>query len=101
MPTSTAYSRMFAPSAGVVEDPATGSAAGPLGCYLVKHGLVQRDQMQDMVSLQGVAMGRPSRMHMRITRGRQRRDHARAGRRQSRARRRRHDRSRSLMPDRG
>jgi trans-2,3-dihydro-3-hydroxyanthranilate isomerase len=62
-----AYSRMFAPSAGIIEDPATGSAAGPLGCYLVKHGLASRDQMRDMVNLQGVAMGRPSRLHMRIT----------------------------------
>ena len=62
-----AYSRMFAPGAGVAEDPATGSAAGPLGCYLVKHGLVHRDRMDDMVNLQGVAMGRPSRLHMRIT----------------------------------
>lgn len=62
----TAYSRMFAPSAGVVEDPATGSATGPLACYLVKHGLVHRDRMSDFVSLQGVAMGRPSRLHMRI-----------------------------------
>ena len=66
-PDVMAYSRMFAPSAGVVEDPATGSAAGPLACYLVKHGLAHRDQMHDMVSLQGVAMGRPSRIHMRIT----------------------------------
>src|SRR5262249_55192008 len=31
--------RMFAPQAGVLEDPATGSAAGPLGAYLVQHGL--------------------------------------------------------------
>lgn len=62
-----AYSRMFAPGAGVAEDPATGSAAGPLGCYLVKHGLVRREQMQDFVNLQGVVMGRPSRLHMRIT----------------------------------
>ena len=61
-----AYSRMFAPGAGIVEDPATGSAAGPLGCYLVRHGVVHRDQMADMVNLQGVAMGRPSRLHMRI-----------------------------------
>lgn len=61
-----AYSRMFAPSAGIVEDPATGSAAGPLGCYLVKHGLADRAQMRDMVNLQGVAMGRASRLHMRI-----------------------------------
>ena len=66
-PSVTAYSRMFAPSAGIVEDPATGSAAGPLGCYLVKHGLVHRDEMRDMVNLQGVAMGRPSRLHMRVT----------------------------------
>jgi trans-2,3-dihydro-3-hydroxyanthranilate isomerase len=62
-----AYSRMFSPIPGVTEDPATGSAAGPLGCYLVRHGLVHRDQMRDMVNLQGVAMGRPSRLHMRIT----------------------------------
>ena len=62
----TAYSRMFAPAFGVLEDPATGSASGPLGCYLVRHGLVQRDQMRDMVSLQGVKMGRPSRIHIRI-----------------------------------
>jgi trans-2,3-dihydro-3-hydroxyanthranilate isomerase len=62
-----AYSRMFAPGAGIVEDPATGSATGPLGCYLVKHGLAQRDQMRDMVNLQGVVMGRRSRLHMRIT----------------------------------
>jgi len=61
-----AYSRMFAPGVGVVEDPATGSAAGPLGCYLVKHGLADEAQMRDMVNLQGVAMGRPSRLHMRI-----------------------------------
>jgi trans-2,3-dihydro-3-hydroxyanthranilate isomerase len=62
-----AYSRMFAPGAGVVEDPATGSAAGPLACYMVRHRLVPADRMNDFVNLQGVAMGRPSRLHMRIT----------------------------------
>lgn len=66
-PAVAVYSRMFAPSLGVAEDPATGGASGPLGCYLVKHGLVTREQRRDMVSLQGVAMGRPSRIHMRIT----------------------------------
>jgi trans-2,3-dihydro-3-hydroxyanthranilate isomerase len=65
-PAVIAYSRMFAPGAGVAEDPATGSATGPLGCYLVRHGLADRAQTRDMVSLQGVAMGRPSRLHMRI-----------------------------------
>ena len=63
----TAYSRMFAPGSGIAEDPATGGASGPLGCYLVRHGLVPSDQMREMVSLQGVKMGRPSRIHIRIT----------------------------------
>lgn len=62
----TAYSRMFAPGLGVPEDPATGSATGPLGCYLVAHALVPAGSWLDMVSLQGVRMLRPSRLHMRI-----------------------------------
>jgi trans-2,3-dihydro-3-hydroxyanthranilate isomerase len=62
----TAYSRMFAPGFGMVEDPATGSASGALGCYLVRHGLVTRDHARRMVSLQGVAMGRPSRIHIAV-----------------------------------
>ena len=65
-PGVTAYSRMFAPGAGVPEDPATGSACGPLGCYLVKHGLVRGDGAAQIVSWQGVAMGRPSRIHIAI-----------------------------------
>jgi trans-2,3-dihydro-3-hydroxyanthranilate isomerase len=66
-PDVTAYSRMFAPGLGVAEDPATGGASGPLGCYLVSHKLVAHDRVRDMVSLQGVAMGRPSRIHIAIT----------------------------------
>jgi trans-2,3-dihydro-3-hydroxyanthranilate isomerase len=62
----TIYSRMFAPSQGIVEDPATGSASGPVGCYLVTHGLVPRDRADRIVSLQGVAMGRPSYVHIAI-----------------------------------
>ena len=38
---ATVYSRMFAPEFGIIEDPATGGATGPLGCYLVQHGLVR------------------------------------------------------------
>ena len=62
----TVYSRMFAPEFGVSEDPATGSASGPLGCYLVHHHLVSGDAARKIVSLQGVAMGRPSRIHISI-----------------------------------
>ncbi len=62
----TAYSRMFAPSLGVAEDPATGSASGPLGCYLVRHGRVAGPAQQRMLSLQGVKMRRPSRLSIAI-----------------------------------
>lgn len=61
----TAYVRMFAPAQGVAEDPATGSAAGPLGCYFVTHGIAGANGAE-MVNLQGVKMGRPSRLHVRI-----------------------------------
>jgi len=63
---ATVYSRMFAPGLGVHEDPATGSASGPLGCYLVRHGVVPPDQAGTILSLQGVKMGRPSRVHVAI-----------------------------------
>ncbi len=62
----TVHSRMFAPDFGIVEDPATGSASGPLGCYLVRHGLVRGEAAGKIVSLQGVAMGRASRIHVAI-----------------------------------
>jgi trans-2,3-dihydro-3-hydroxyanthranilate isomerase len=63
---ATVYSRMFAPGLGVHEDPATGSASGPLGCYLVRHGVVPPDQAGAILSLQGVRMGRPSRVHIAV-----------------------------------
>ena len=62
----TAYSRMFAPEFGIVEDAATGSACGPLGSYLVEHGVVRGEAAKKIVSLQGVAMGRASRIHVSI-----------------------------------
>lgn len=55
------YTRMFAPDIGIVEDPATGSASGPLGAYLVHHGLVAPGPIRN---LQGVALGRPSWIHI-------------------------------------
>jgi trans-2,3-dihydro-3-hydroxyanthranilate isomerase len=63
---ATVYCRMFAPSLGVDEDPATGSASGPLGCYLVRHRVVAPEQAGSILSLQGVKMGRPSHIHISI-----------------------------------
>ena len=62
---STVHSRMFAPALGVAEDPATGSASGPLAAYLLKYGLADAG---DMVSEQGFEMGRPSIIRMRVER---------------------------------
>lgn len=74
VPDATVYSRMFAPhvDTGIPEDPATGSASGPLGCYLVHYGLVSGDAARRIMSLQGQAMGRPSRIYIRIAGSRER-----------------------------
>jgi trans-2,3-dihydro-3-hydroxyanthranilate isomerase len=60
---AAAYSRMLGADR---EDPATGSASGPLGCYLVRYGLVPASRAGDVISRQGVKMGRPSRVHIRV-----------------------------------
>jgi trans-2,3-dihydro-3-hydroxyanthranilate isomerase len=64
---STVHSRMFAPELGIPEDPATGSASGPLGSYLVRSGVVRAEPKVSMVSEQGIEMGRPSFIHIEIT----------------------------------
>ncbi len=65
--TRKVYSRMFAPhTAGVPEDPATGSASGPLGAYLVEHRLVASADTVDIVSEQGTRMGRQSFILIRV-----------------------------------
>jgi trans-2,3-dihydro-3-hydroxyanthranilate isomerase len=63
---STVHSRMFAPSLGISEDPATGAASGPLGCYLVRHGLVPASPTTRIVSEQGIEMGRPSFIEIEV-----------------------------------
>jgi trans-2,3-dihydro-3-hydroxyanthranilate isomerase len=60
------YTRMFAPGLGIFEDPATGSASGPLGCYLVRHSVIPADRARDILNLQGVHMGRPSWIRIAI-----------------------------------
>ncbi|MGH3836535.1 MAG: PhzF family phenazine biosynthesis protein [Pseudonocardiaceae bacterium] len=52
--------RMFSPAYGVVEDAATGSAAGALAVHLARHGLIPFGQQIEI--LQGVEIGRPSTM---------------------------------------
>ena len=49
--------------AGIHEDPATGSACGPLGAYLVRHGVRQPGRF---VLEQGYEMGRPSQVEVDI-----------------------------------
>src|SRR5207248_6111740 len=60
---ASAYSRLL--SAGGIEDPATGSAAGPAGCFIAKHRLLGASSGQ-IVFLQGVLVRRPSRLHVRV-----------------------------------
>ena len=59
-----AYARMMAPAFGIPEDPATGSATGPLYAYLAKHGKLEHRER--FVNEQGVAMGRRSVLHVRL-----------------------------------
>lgn len=63
---ATVYSRLFAPVLGIPEDPATGSASGPLGAYLLHHHAVSADA-GTLVNLQGVRMGRPSRIYIALS----------------------------------
>jgi len=60
-------SRMFAPAYGVPEDPATGSAAGPLAIHLGRHGQVPFGEQIEI--RQGAEIGRPSVLHARATGG--------------------------------
>ncbi len=56
--------RMFAPAYGVDEDPATGSAAGPLAVHLVRHGKLAFGEQLEIE--QGAEIGRPSKLYARV-----------------------------------
>jgi trans-2,3-dihydro-3-hydroxyanthranilate isomerase len=62
---ATSYSRLVPPP-GIREDPATGSAAGPAGCFMVRYGLVAADKAAAIVNAQGVLVKRPSQIHVRV-----------------------------------
>ena len=66
-PESTVHVRMFAPLLGVPEDPATGSANGALGAYLVHHRAVAVcEPTTYIVSEQGAEINRPSTLYVEV-----------------------------------
>jgi trans-2,3-dihydro-3-hydroxyanthranilate isomerase len=69
--------RMFAPALGVAEDPATGSAAGPLAVHLARHGRIAFGE--EIVIAQGAQIGRPSTLHARADGTRERLDRVAVG----------------------
>ena len=56
--------RMFAPGVGVPEDPATGSAAGPLALHLARHGRISFGEEVEIS--QGAELDRPSTLYARV-----------------------------------
>lgn len=65
-PSATVHARMFAPSIGILEDPATGSAGGALGAYLVQNGVVDVGPMTELSIEQGYEMERPSTILVQV-----------------------------------
>ena len=65
---SHVHGRMFDQGLGIGEDPATGSAQGPLGAYLVAHELVQVAPTTRIRSEQGFEIGRPSILEIEVDR---------------------------------
>ena len=66
-PDAPVQARFFGPNVGIAEDPATGSAAGPLAAYLAARSLAS--DRRPVVIEQGRAMGRPSRIEVRMSGG--------------------------------
>lgn len=62
-PKSKVHTRLFAPHFGILEDPATGSAAGPLTGYLLRYDVF--DSRFEIQNEQGIEIGRPSKIMMR------------------------------------
>ena len=62
--TARVKTRNFSPGLGVPEDPATGSAAGPLAVHLARHGRIPFGEQIEI--RQGEEIGRPSRLYARV-----------------------------------
>jgi trans-2,3-dihydro-3-hydroxyanthranilate isomerase len=68
-PSAHIHTRLFAPLAGVLEDPATGSASGALGAYLVQHQVYGgAAAVVHLENEQGYELGRPSRIFIEVER---------------------------------
>jgi trans-2,3-dihydro-3-hydroxyanthranilate isomerase len=63
---ATVHTRMFAPAIGILEDPATGSASGAMGAYLVHNGLVEVGPLTELIVEQGYEIGRPARILVQV-----------------------------------
>jgi PhzF family phenazine biosynthesis protein len=63
---STVHARCFLPAPGIIEDTASGLAAGALAAYLVENDFISRESFEKMVIEQGHFLGRPSHIHARV-----------------------------------
>jgi trans-2,3-dihydro-3-hydroxyanthranilate isomerase len=68
---ATIHSRSFAPELGISEDPATGSAAGAAGAYLVKNKLIPKEDSCKIIIEQGHMIKRPSSLFVSISQSRE------------------------------
>ncbi|MFJ3582836.1 PhzF family phenazine biosynthesis isomerase [Streptomyces sp. NPDC090127] len=69
-PALLSWARMFAPAIGIAEDPVTGNGHGPLGAYLVRHGIVPAPAGRlAFTGRQGAAMGRPGDVRVLVDTG--------------------------------
>ncbi|EBQ9271808.1 hypothetical protein DLR26_16840, partial [Salmonella enterica subsp. enterica serovar Enteritidis] len=60
--------RMFSPAIGIVEDPVTGNANGPMGAWLVHHGLMAHDgKTLQIQGHQGRALGKEGTVDVTVT----------------------------------
>ncbi|RDE15237.1 MAG: phenazine biosynthesis protein [Candidatus Thorarchaeota archaeon] len=66
-PNNDVHARMFAPDVGVLEDPATGSAAGPLGAYLERYSVLKKHTFGEPIQIeQGYEVRKPSRLTVTV-----------------------------------
>jgi len=62
----TAFMRHFAPSLGIHEDPVSGASAGSLGCYLMRHKLIEPANFSRIIIEQGYLQNRPGKVYVHI-----------------------------------